>query len=169
MDKIDLVKSKIMDRELLRRTLGVWRFQDKKIVFTNGCFDLLHKGHVIYLNQAKEQGDILIVAINSDSSIRKLKGPERPIIDEGSRALVLSNLKSVDYAVVFEEDTAEVILGKIKPDVYVKGADYSPKTLPEASIVKSYGGRVHYVDLVPGYSTSGMANQILDSRDKKTL
>lgn len=128
----------------------------KRIIFTNGCFDILHSGHVKYLNQAKEFGDVLIIGLNSDESIKRLKGPERPINSEFDRLQVLSGLSSVDHVVVFEEDTPMNLIKKVKPDLFVKGGDYTRDTLPEASLVEGMGGEVKIVPLVNGRSTTNV-------------
>ncbi len=134
--------------------------KNKKVVFTNGCFDILHVGHVRYLNAAKNFGDVLIVGLNTDESVKKLKGESRPINNQDDRAEVLLGLKAVDYVVFFGENTAENIIAEIKPDVYVKGGDYTLDTLPEAKIVQSYGGRVELVNLVAGKSTTNIIEKI---------
>ena len=132
----------------------------KTVVFTNGCFDILHAGHVRYLNTARSFGDCLVLGLNSDASVRRLKGPERPINCQDDRAEVIDALACVDYVVIFEEQTAEAIISKVKPDVYVKGGDYTLDTLPEAKIVMSYGGRVELVQMVEGRSTSNVIKKI---------
>jgi len=134
----------------------------KKIVFTNGCFDIIHAGHVRYLTAAKNFGDILIVGLNTDESVRKLKGASRPINSQDDRAEVLLGLKSVDHVIFFGEQTAENLIAAVKPDVYVKGGDYTLDTLPEAKIVQSYGGRVEFVNLVAGRSTTKILEKILE-------
>ena len=128
----------------------------KKIVFTNGCFDILHKGHVSYLNIAKSFGDILIVGLNSDSSVKKLKGPNRPVNDEHDRAYMLSALESVDYVVVFEDDTPLSLIEKIKPDTLVKGADYEGKEVVGSNIAKE----TRLVEFIEGKSTSKIIEKI---------
>ncbi len=153
-------KNKIMTRAKLSAFVKKAKKEGKKIVFTNGCFDILHAGHVRYLNKSKEFGDILIVGLNSDSSVKKLKGPSRPINSEYDRAEVLLGLKSTDYVIVFEEETPTKLLEKIKPDVYTKGADYTLETLPEASVVAKYGGQVKFIDLVEGKSTTKIIDKI---------
>jgi rfaE bifunctional protein nucleotidyltransferase chain/domain len=135
----------------------------RKIVFTNGCFDILHAGHVRYLNKAKSFGDCLVLGLNTDHSVRRLKGENRPINNELDRAEVVGALKSVDYVVLFDEPTAEVLISKVKPAVYVKGGDYTLATLPEAKIVQSYGGKVELVNLVQGRSTSNVIEKIKQS------
>lgn len=136
----------------------------QKVVFTNGCFDILHAGHVRYLQEARAQGDCLVLGLNSDESVRRLKGPTRPINSELDRAEVVGALKSVDYVVLFGEQTAESLIVKVRPAVYVKGGDYTLDTLPEAKIVQSYGGSVHFVKMVEGRSTTNVIKKI--SEDK---
>lgn len=132
----------------------------QKIVFTNGCFDILHAGHVRYLERARSFGDCLVLGLNTDASVRGNKGPSRPINSELDRAEVVGALKSVDYVVLFGEKTAETIIAKVRPDVYVKGGDYTLETLPEAKIVQSYGGRVEFVQMVVGRSTTNVIKKI---------
>lgn len=132
----------------------------RRIVFTNGCFDILHAGHVRYLADARALGDCLIVGLNSDRSVRGLKGPERPINSEQDRAEVLSALRFVDYVVLFDEPTAEALIRQIKPAVYVKGGDYTPETLPEAKAVEDCGGEIRLVSLVAGKSSTNIINKI---------
>lgn len=136
----------------------------KKIVFTNGCFDILHAGHVRYLTAAKSFGDVLIVGLNTDESVRRLKGDSRPINNQFDRAEVLLGLKSVDHVIFFGERTAENLIAEVKPDVYVKGGDYTLETLPEAKIVQSFGGRVELVNLVAGHSTTNIVEKILGAK-----
>ena len=134
--------------------------ENKIIVTTNGCFDIIHAGHVRYLKKAKELGDILIVCLNSDSSVKKLKGSSRPLNNTNDRAEVLAAFNSVDYVVIFEEDTPSSVLEEIKPDIHVKGGDYSEETLPEADIIKKFGGKVCFIPLVKGKSTTNIINKI---------
>jgi rfaE bifunctional protein nucleotidyltransferase chain/domain len=136
------------------------RRSGQDVVFTNGHFELLHPGHVRYLEQARSEGDLLIVGLNGDGATRRLKGAGRPVLEAAARAEVLAALSCVDYVVVFEEDTAEALVQKLRPAVYVKGGDYEHKPLPEAEIVRAYGGRVVLVPLVSGYSTSKLIRQI---------
>ena len=132
----------------------------EKIVFTNGCFDILHAGHVRYLEKARSFGDCLVLGLNTDASVRGNKGPSRPINSELDRAEVVGALKSVDYVVLFGEKTAETIIAKVRPDVYVKGGDYTLETLPEAKIVQSYGGCVEFGQMVAGRSTTNVIKKI---------
>ena len=133
---------------------------NKKIVFTNGCFDIIHVGHVRYLTAAKNFGDVLIVGLNTDDSVKKLKGASRPINNQDDRAEVLLGLKAVDHVIFFGEQTAENLIAEVKPDIYVKGGDYTIETLPEAKIVQSYGGRVELVNLVAGKSTTNIIEKM---------
>ncbi|MEL7633341.1 D-glycero-beta-D-manno-heptose 1-phosphate adenylyltransferase [Sporomusa sphaeroides] len=134
----------------------------KTIVFTNGCFDILHAGHVRYLAAARALGDCLIVGLNSDQSVRKLKGPARPVNCQEDRAEVLAALAAVDYVVIFQETTAENIVTEIKPDIYAKGGDYTIEKLPESKIVAAQGGRTVLVPEVPGRSSSNIISRMND-------
>ena len=127
-----------------------------RVVFTNGCFDILHAGHVRYLAAARSLGDVLILGLNSDASVRRLKGEMRPVNTEADRAEVVGALKSVDAVVIFGEDTAEELIAKVRPAVYAKGSDYTRETLPEACIVERYGGEVAFIPLVAGKSTTSI-------------
>ncbi len=146
-----------------------WQAANKKIVFTNGCFDLLHLGHIRYLQEARALGDILVLGLNSDASVRQLKGPQRPLVGQQERAELMSALRPVDHVIVFEELTAESLLAELKPEIYVKGGDYSPseaastagKILPEAPTVRSYGGQIVLIPFLPGHSTSDLIRHIL--------
>ena len=131
-----------------------------RVVFTNGCFDILHAGHVRYLAAARALGDVLILGLNSDASVRRLKGEMRPVNTAEDRAEVVGALKSVDYVVIFGEDTAENLIAKVRPAVYAKGGDYTRETLPEARIVESYGGEVAFIPLVAGKSTTGIIERV---------
>lgn len=150
----------LLDRNLISESCAEFRRLGKKIVFTNGCFDILHVGHVRYLTKAKSFGDILIVGLNSDSSVKALKGDNRPINNEKDRAEVLLGLKAVDYVTIFGERTAENLVAQIQPDIYVKGADYTIDKIPEAKIVQSYGGRVELVQFVAGHSTTQILRRL---------
>lgn len=136
----------------------------KRIVFTNGCFDILHAGHVRYLNEAKKLGDILVLGLNSDESVRRLKGPTRPVNHEEDRAEVLAGLYAIDYIVLFGDQTAEPLVEALQPDVYVKGGDYVVENLPEAAIVASYGGQTVLIPEVPGRSSSNIIRKISEQK-----
>ncbi|MEM4259830.1 MAG: D-glycero-beta-D-manno-heptose-7-phosphate kinase [Candidatus Woesearchaeota archaeon] len=154
---------KIVSREKIIKILKYYKSMNKKIVFTNGCFDILHTGHVRLLQKAKSFGDILVVGLNTDESIKKIKGPERPIINQEDRAEILSSLDCVDYIVFFDENNPCEIISEIKPDIHVKGGDYNPndyKNMPEAKIVHEYGGEVKIINLVDGKSTTNIINKI---------
>ena len=131
-----------------------------RVVFTNGCFDILHAGHVRYLAAARSLGDVLILGLNSDASVRRLKGETRPVNTAEDRAEVVGALKSVDAVVIFGEDTAEVLIEKVGPAVYAKGGDYTLETLPEARIVERYGGEVAFIPLVAGKSTTNIITRV---------
>ena len=149
----------LIDRIKISEIVTSLKAKGKRIVFTNGCFDILHVGHVRYLKEAKALGDILILGLNSDSSVKSLKGSNRPINNESDRAEVLSALKAIDYVVIFDEKTAENIVGEVKPDIYAKGGDYSIDTLPEAKIVAEHGGKTVLLQLVDGKSSTNIINR----------
>ena len=159
----------LIDRNLIKETCREIRQGGKKIVFTNGCFDILHVGHVRYLTTAKSFGDVLIVGLNTDESVKILKGENRPINNEKDRAEVLLGLKAVDYVVLFGERTAENLVSEIRPDVYVKGADYTVDKIPEAKIVQSYGGQIELVKFVAGHSTTETIKKIFNTADGEKL
>jgi len=142
-------------REDLRR-------QKKKVVFTNGCFDLIHAGHVDYLKKARELGDVLIVGLNSDSSIKRIKGVTRPILLEAERSFIISNLKPVDYVTVFEEDTPGRLIGELIPDILVKGADWAVENIVGRDVVEANGGEVKTIKFVNNQSTSKIINAIIE-------
>ena len=150
--------------EDIEKFCEVLRKGDKRVVFTNGCFDILHAGHVRYLQKARELGDCLVLGLNSDASVRRLKGPGRPVNNENDRAEVIGALKSVDYVTIFDEPTASELIALVKPAVYAKGGDYTLDTLPEAKIVQSYGGEVAFIDLVEGRSTTNIIEKIKDQK-----
>ena len=143
------------------------REQGKKIVFTNGCFDILHLGHIRYLEEAKRLGDVLIVGINSDESVRTLKGKGRPIIPEEERAEILGALRCVDYVVIFCESNPENVITHIKPDIHVKGGDYTIDRIPEAKLVKSLGGKTVILQEVKGRSTTNIIQKIRSAYGEK--
>ncbi len=134
--------------------------EELKVVFTNGCFDIIHRGHVEYLNEAKSLGDFLVVGLNSDSSVRKLKGPERPVVNETDRAFVLSSLKAVDAVIIFEEETPYELIKFVKPDFLVKGGDWKKEDIVGSDIVEEYGGKVISLKFVDSYSTTGLISKI---------
>lgn len=150
----------IQDDFQLALQVAFYRRMGRRIVFTNGCFDILHRGHITYLNRAKALGDVLIVGLNSDRSIRKLKGPDRPINSLEDRAQILAALSCVDHTVAFDNDTPHELISKIRPDVFVKGGDYTRQTLPEASLVEQLGGRIEILPYLENYSTTSVIEKI---------
>ncbi len=153
-------KSRLVPRRDVADLCSRIRKHGGKIVFTNGVFDIIHMGHISYLSKAKAMGDILIIGLNTDKSAGKIKGKNRPINKQSDRAGVLSALEFVDYIVYFSEETPEILIRQIKPDVLVKGADYKVSQIVGADFVKSYGGRVRRIKLLPGRSTSGILGNI---------
>ncbi|MCU0370465.1 MAG: D-glycero-beta-D-manno-heptose 1-phosphate adenylyltransferase [Bacteroidales bacterium] len=154
MTTLQVTRNKIMDRALLGNRIAMWKFLNQKIVFTNGCFDILHRGHIEYLSQARDNGNVLVIGLNSDASVRRIKGKGRPVQDEMTRALVLASLRFVDAVVLFDEDTPYELIKSIQPDVLVKGGDYTEETIVGADLVRANGGEVVVIPLVEGYSTS---------------
>ncbi|MCB0701750.1 MAG: D-glycero-beta-D-manno-heptose 1-phosphate adenylyltransferase [Candidatus Kapaibacterium sp.] len=150
----------IVERKNIKELSEQIKSEGKSIVFTNGCFDILHSGHVFYLQKAKQQGDILILGLNSDASVRRLKGEKRPINSEIDRAIVISELKSVDYVVIFEEDTPQEIISLIVPNKLVKGGDYKKEDVVGKEIVEGNGGEVVIIPFVDGKSTTNIINRI---------
>jgi D-beta-D-heptose 7-phosphate kinase / D-beta-D-heptose 1-phosphate adenosyltransferase len=150
---------KICGLDALLRRIGVWRERGERVVFTNGCFDLLHRGHVTLLASARREGDRLVIGLNSDRSVRALKGEGRPVVCEIDRAHVLAGLECVDSVVLFDEETPQALVETIRPDVLVKGADYSDRVIVGADLVQSWGGRVVLVPLVKGLSTTQLLSQ----------
>lgn len=164
MDHLEFIKSKIykMDQELDWQ-LAIWRFHEEKIVFTNGCFDLLHLGHIDYLSKAASEGTLLIVGLNSDSSVKSIKGDDRPILDEESRAMALAAMGFVGAVVLFDDDTPFELIKTIQPDVLVKGDDYEPKDIVGADILEAKGGKVVTKEFIEGYSSSAIIDKIKKS------
>ena len=160
MDYLEHMQTRIVTDDHLNALLTYWRLKDERIVFTNGCFDILHRGHVEYLAKAASLGDLLFVGINSDQSVRKLKGKDRPIQDEYSRALMTASLRFVTAVMLFDEDTPYQLIKRVQPDVLVKGGDYQEKDIVGADIVRNKGGEVVSVDFTDGYSSSKIIEKI---------
>jgi rfaE bifunctional protein nucleotidyltransferase chain/domain len=163
---LEMAASKVLAWPALLEQRARWRAGGQVVVWTNGCFDLLHVGHVRNLRAARAFGDVLVVGVNSDESVRRLKGPGRPILPAAERMELLAALESVDAVVAFDEATPEAALARLQPDVHCKGADYAPphgKPIPEASVVAAYGGRVAFLPLVPGVSTTDIVRRILET------
>ncbi|MCP4049382.1 MAG: D-glycero-beta-D-manno-heptose 1-phosphate adenylyltransferase [bacterium] len=154
LNKYFTIKEAVNKRRFLKEA-------SRSVVFTNGCFDLIHAGHVQYLQQAKSLGNFLIIGINSDESVKKLKGPKRPLVSQQERIIVLSAFEFVDMIVVFDQYTPETLIEAIKPDIHVKGGDYKKEDLPEYDIVSSYGGLVEILPFRKGCSTSGLVEKIV--------
>ncbi|MDO8995421.1 D-glycero-beta-D-manno-heptose 1-phosphate adenylyltransferase [Sediminibacterium sp.] len=163
MKATNAIPNKIFTLENLKKQVAAWRVNNKTIAFSNGCFDILHEGHIFSLNQAASEADILIIGVNSDLSVKRLKGPERPINNEISRSIMLSNLAVVDAVVVFEEDTPLTLIQSLMPDVIVKGGDYSIDQIVGSKEVIANGGRVVINPIVEGFSTTGIIEQIKKS------
>jgi D-beta-D-heptose 7-phosphate kinase/D-beta-D-heptose 1-phosphate adenosyltransferase len=155
-----VIYSKVKNLAQLKRIISRLKITGKKIVFTNGCFDILHYGHAKYLEEAKRKGDILVVAVNSDSSVRKIKGNKRPLVNERCRLNLIAALESVDYVTLFNESTPLKVIKELKPDVLVKGADWNRNDIVGRDFVKGYGARVSTVRLVKGLSTTNLIRKI---------
>ena len=155
------MKDKIVPQEALQAILETYKNQNKKIVSTSGCFDLIHMGHILYLQEAAAYGDCLVVLLNTDESVKKIKGDQRPIVPQEERAYLLSSLEMIDFICLFEEETPCSIIQKIQPDFFIKGGDYRGIHIPEMDAVCSYGGRVEYVHLAEGYSTTDLIHKII--------
>ncbi len=160
MNKLNQTLAKIFDTSSLVNALSNWRHEGKKIVFTNGCFDILHRGHVDYLAKAADLGDILIVGLNTDISVSKLKGPHRPIQDEQSRLQIMASLGFVDGVILFSEPTPLELIRLVQPDVLVKGSDYQIENIVGYDIVMSKGGKIQTIDFLDGFSTSAIEKKI---------
>jgi rfaE bifunctional protein nucleotidyltransferase chain/domain len=154
MERLTLLNNKLQSRNQIVHLRQIWKFQGKTVVFTNGCFDILHLGHVEYLAKARDLGHILVIGLNTDDSVRRLKGPKRPVNPEHARAMLLAALSFVDAVVLFDEDTPEDLIRDIGPDILVKGKDYDGKLIVGAEYVQSTGGQVITIDLTEGYSTT---------------
>ena len=150
----------LIARKNIQEFVSELKKQGKTIVTTNGCFDILHVGHVRYLQKTKTFADVMIVCLNSDDSVRRIKGPKRPINNENDRAEILCALECVDYVVIFDESSPEKLLCEIKPDVHTKGADYTIETLPEAKSIIANGGRIEFISFVEGKSTTKVIEKI---------
>lgn len=160
MKYLESLKRKILAGEEFDRWLYGNRFRGRKVVFTNGCFDILHRGHIQYLAESADLGDLLVIGLNTDASVRRIKGNDRPLVDMESRALTLAALVYVSAIVFFDEDTPLELIKKVKPDYLVKGGDYLPQDIAGYDYVTSYGGKVVTISLVEGFSTTGLLKKI---------
>lgn len=159
----DHIVNKIHSKESLAAQLKIWDEANEKIVFTNGCFDIIHRGHVDYLSKAADMGTKLVIGVNTDASVQKLKGPHRPIQDEYTRQFILSAFEFVDAVILFDEQTPYDLIRFVQPDVLVKGSDYKPEDIVGYDIVKAKGGEVKTIDFIPGFSTSAIEKKIKGS------
>lgn len=160
MDKLNIIQSKIIDIHHIEPHLAYWNLKNKKIVFTNGCFDILHRGHVEYLAQAANYGDILVIGLNTDSSVRRIKGESRPVQDEYARAIILASLSFVSAVILFDDDTPYNLIKQIQPDILIKGSDYNIKDIVGYDIVTAKGGEVVTIDFIDGYSTTSIIEKL---------
>lgn len=159
-EKINWITDKILSREALKTRANMWRYKGKKIVFTNGVFDILHHGHLTYLAQAASHGNVLVVGVNSDVSVKRLKGEERPLTHEQDRAFQLASLLMVDAVCIFDEDTPKELIETVQPNVLAKGGDYTIDKIVGADFVMSNGGSVEVIPFVNGYSTTSIIEYI---------
>lgn len=160
MSKLQNIEKKVFRPGELKATLNVWRLQQRRIVFTNGCFDLLHLGHIDYLARAADYGDKLVIGLNSDVSTTVLKGPNRPINDQRSRSMILASLSFVDAVIIFDEETPLDLITWVRPDFLIKGSDYTIPEIVGSDIVLKNGGEVHTIDYLPGYSSTLIEKKI---------
>lgn len=167
MKHLEKIYDKILDNKTLEQRLDSWHKEGKKIVFSNGCFDILHRGHVEYLSKAADLGDILVIGLNTDASVKRLKGPSRPVNDEKARAVVLAALEFVDAIVFFEEDTPYNLIKFVMPDILVKGKDYKAEDIVGYDIVTGNGGKVETIELVDGFSTTNILKMMNDEKNSR--
>jgi len=160
MTKLEIITLKMPGVEALERQLAVWRFKKERLVFTNGCFDILHRGHIEYLARAADLGSVLIVGLNTDASVQRLKGIGRPVNNEHDRALLLASLYFIDAVILFDEDTPYRLIQRVQPDILVKGGDYQADDIVGNDIVRARGGQIIVIDLLPGYSTTSLYTKI---------
>ncbi|MBX7108417.1 MAG: D-glycero-beta-D-manno-heptose 1-phosphate adenylyltransferase [Chitinophagales bacterium] len=163
MNYLPVIQEKIVTIPVLKRQIAAWHLKSKKVVFTNGCFDIIHAGHIHLLTTARTYGDILIAALNSDASVSKLK-PGRPVQDAQSRALIMASFDFIDAVIFFDEDTPYELIKALAPDVIVKGGDYTADTVVGKDIVEQYGGRVEIVPFANGFSTSAIITRIKNQK-----
>ncbi len=159
MENLNFVKDKIFTWDRLQKRIALWRFKGKKIVFTNGCFDILHLGHIEYLSKSRDLGDVLVVGLNSDESVRRIKGTHRPVNNQDARSITLAALSFVDAVILFGEDTPLNLIRQIQPDILVKGKDYEGKEIVGTDVVKARGGIVATIELTKGFSTTGIIDK----------
>ncbi len=163
MEELSKITAKIKSLPDAMQIIGKWELEGEKIVFTNGCFDIVHRGHVDYLSRAKDLGTRLVLGLNSDVSVQRLKGSNRPIVDEQSRAILLAAFQFIDMVVLFDEDTPYELIKALQPDVLVKGSDYNAKDIVGYDVLMAKGGRVETIDFVEGFSTTSIVEKIKTS------
>jgi rfaE bifunctional protein nucleotidyltransferase chain/domain len=161
MTYLQAIQNKIVTRSDAAEIVAQWQLQGDKIVFTNGCFDIVHRGHVEYLSLAADLGQRMVIGLNTDASVQRLKGPSRPLVDEYSRAVLLAALSFVDLIVFFDEDTPYELIKALQPDVLVKGSDYKPESIVGYDVVTGRGGKVETINFVEGFSTTKLVEKIL--------
>ena len=160
MDKLNIIQSKIIDINNIESHLTYWNLKNQKIVFTNGCFDILHRGHIEYLAQAANHGDILVIGLNTNNSVKRIKGDSRPVQDQVARAMVLASLQFVSAVILFDEDTPYELIKRVQPDVLIKGSDYKIEDIVGYDIVTAKGGEVITIDFIEGYSTTSIIEKL---------
>jgi len=153
-------QQKILTKKALKSNLAYWKFKDYEVVFTNGCFDIIHLGHIDYLSKARSLGDVLIIGLNTDNSVSRIKGPNRPVTNEIARANILASFNFVDAVVFFDEETPYELIYNVKPSILVKGSDYKPEDIVGYDIVKANGGRIETIDFLEGYSTTSIIEKL---------
>lgn len=163
MTELQSIENKIKTREDAKQIVKKWEGKGEKIAFTNGCFDIIHRGHVDYLSRAKDLGTKLVLGLNTDASVRRLKGENRPVVDEYSRAILLAALQFIDLVVMFDEDTPYELIKDLQPDILVKGSDYKAENIVGYDIVTAKGGSVETIDFVEGFSTTSIVEKIKKS------
>ncbi len=160
MTELQSIQNKIKSRSEAKQVVAEWAEQGEKIAFTNGCFDIVHRGHVDYLSRAKDLGTKLVLGLNTDASVQRLKGPDRPVVDEYSRAILLAALQFIDLVVLFDEDTPYELIKDLQPDILVKGSDYKAEDIVGYDVVTAKGGKVETIDFVEGFSTTSIVEKI---------
>ncbi|TAJ13282.1 D-glycero-beta-D-manno-heptose 1-phosphate adenylyltransferase [Marinilabiliaceae bacterium JC017] len=164
MKHIEQIKSKIAGQKTAAELVGNWQAKGEKVVFTNGCFDIVHRGHVDYLSRAADLGQRMVLGLNTDASVARLKGPDRPIVDEESRAILLAALQFIDLVVFFDEDTPYELIKAVQPDILVKGSDYKAEDIVGYDIVTGRGGTVETISFVEGFSTTNIIDKIIKTQ-----
>lgn len=163
MKHLAAIQHKIVSRHEAARLVAQWQSSGQKVVFTNGCFDLVHRGHVEYLSLAADLGQKMVLGLNTDASVQRLKGPNRPLVDERSRAILLAAFSFIDLVVFFDEDTPYELIKALQPDILVKGSDYKPESIVGYDIVTGRGGKVETIEFVEGFSTTNLVKKIIET------